>query len=152
MKSRELLRLGEEHLPAVAELERLCFPEEPWSEQSLRLLLSQGGVGVVAEEEGRVVAYGGMTLVLDEGSVTNVAVHPDRRHRGLGRAVVRALKKEALAFGIERIYLEVRTSNLPAISLYQSEGFTPCGTRKNFYRHPTEDALLMVLCRSEEKE
>ena len=69
-----LTRLGEEHLASVAELERLCF-SEPWSENALRLLMQDGAIGVVLLERGMVVAYGGMTTVLDEGAVTNIAVH-----------------------------------------------------------------------------
>jgi ribosomal-protein-alanine N-acetyltransferase len=85
-----------------------------------------------------------MTLVLDEGSVTNIAVHPAYRRLGLGREVTRALLRFAKEKGVTDVFLEVRESNLPAISLYRSEGFIPCGVRKNFYRHPVESAIQMV--------
>ena len=141
--SLSILLLEERHLAEVAEIERLCF-SEPWSEQSLRLLLGDGGFGVVATVGERVVAYGGMTHVLDEGSVTNIAVHPQYRRRGLGREVTDALLTHAGKRGVKSVFLEVRESNLPAISLYGSEGFERCGVRKNFYRHPVEAAILMV--------
>ena len=138
-----LTLLREEHLPEVAELERLCF-SEPWSEKSLRMLTEQGGVGAVLLLDGRVVAYGGMTTVLDEGAVTNIAVHPDARRRGFGRALTRYLLETVAQNGIRTVFLEVRESNGAARALYRSLGFVDCGVRKNFYRQPTESAIQMV--------
>jgi ribosomal-protein-alanine acetyltransferase len=85
----------------------------------------------------------GMTVVLDEGSITNIAVRPDLRRLGLGRAVVTALLDRAREAGVVNVYLEVRVSNEPAIALYRSLGFATVGTRKNFYKLPTEDAYIM---------
>ena len=144
-----LSRIGEEHLAALAELERLCF-SEPWSEHALRLLLGDGAIGVVLTEQGRVVAYGGMTTVLDEGSVTNIAVHPEARRRGYGRAVTQELIRRASACGIRTVFLEVRESNTAARALYASLGFAECGVRRGFYRHPTESAIQMVLADTNE--
>ena len=135
--------LTEEHLAEVAALERLCF-SEPWSENSLRMLTEAGGVGFVALSDGHVVAYGGMTTVLDEGAVTNIATHPDVRRQGFGRAVTEALLTCARDNGIRKVFLEVRESNEAAIRLYESLGFAACGVRKNFYRQPTESAVQMV--------
>lgn len=139
-----LTRLGEEHLASVAELERLCF-SEPWSENALRLLMQDGAIGVVLLERGMVVAYGGMTTVLDEGAVTNIAVHPNARRRGYGRAVTAELLRLASERGIKSVFLEVRESNAAARALYGALGFSECGVRKNFYRHPTESAIQMVI-------
>ena len=94
--------LTEEHLGDVAELEGLCF-SEPWSEGSLGLLTRDGNFGVAICEDGRVVAYGGMTCCLDEGAVTNIAVHPDLRRQGLGRAVVLGMLDEARKRGIRSV-------------------------------------------------
>lgn len=139
-----IVRLTREHLNGVAELERLCFPAEPWSENALEALCREHGIGFVAlGEDETVLAYVGMTYAADEGSITNVATHPRARRQGLGRAVVQALMNESLALGLNDVYLEVRLSNAPAIALYESLGFATIATRKNFYRHPTEDALLM---------
>ena len=132
------------HLPEVACLEQLCFADEPWSEQSLRTLCDAHGCGVVAlTDDGTVLAYGGMTYAADEGAITNIATHPGARRRGAARAVVQALLKQACERGLASLYLEVRPSNTPAIALYRSLGFEEVGRRKHFYRHPTEDALLM---------
>ena len=139
-----IVRLTHEHLSGAADLEKLCFPIEPWSEGALAVLCREHGMGYAAlDENGTVLAYVGMTYAADEGSITNVATHPAARRQGLGRAVVQALMKEGAALGLADIYLEVRLSNAPAIALYESLGFSVVGTRKNFYRHPTEDALLM---------
>ena len=139
----EIGRLSEEHLSDVAEIECLCF-SEPWSKNSLRLLCEKGGFGAVAVSDGRVLAYAGMTTVLDEGAVTNIATHPSARRRGFGRAVTKALLTYASANGIKQVFLEVRESNEAAIRLYESLGFLSCGIRKNFYRQPTESAVQMV--------
>ena len=139
----EIERLSARHLPDVAELERLCFAE-PWSESSLALLTREGGVGFAVLSEGKAVAYGGMLTVLDEGQITNVAVHPDYRRCGYGRAVTEALLAYAQKAGLVTVSLEVRESNLPAISLYRALGFAACGRRAGFYRKPTEAALIMV--------
>lgn len=136
--------LTAEHLTAVALLEQQCFAE-PWSEAALSLLCREGGVGVVIPDESGTTAkaYGGMTVVLDEGSITNIAVRPDLRRQGLGRAVVEALLERSRALGVTDVYLEVRVSNEAAISLYRSLGFAVVGTRKNFYKQPTEHAYTM---------
>lgn len=132
-----------ERLDEVAELERLCFAE-PWSAESLALLTREGGIAFVAVEEGRAVAYGGMLTVLDEGQITNIATHPAYRRRGLGRGVTEALLAYAGENGIVSVSLEVRESNAAAIALYTALGFVECGKRANFYRRPTEAALVMV--------
>ena len=137
------VRLAKEHLSAVAEIERLCF-SEPWSEKSLELLLSPDAVGYVALCRGVVAAYGGMLWAPDEGQITNVAVHPNHRRLGLGRAVLEALLAEARTRGAVQVSLEARESNAAAIALYTHAGFTVAGRRKRFYRDPAEDALVML--------
>ena len=135
--------LEKRDLPEVHALEQLCF-HNPWGEESLALLCGDTAFGIVAEENGRVLAYGGMVTVLDEGQITNIATHPDHRRRGLGRAVVKALLDTARTHGLVSISLEVRESNLAAIALYQRLGFVTCGRRPHFYTHPAEAALVMV--------
>lgn len=136
-------RITRAHLAEVAELERLCF-HDPWSERSLELLLGSDAVGYVCVSEGRVLAYGGMMLVPDEGQITNIATHPDVRRMGMGRAVVEALIDDAKKRGLEQLSLEVRVSNTAAVALYEDLGFGTAGRRKSFYRKPTEDAWVMI--------
>ncbi len=134
------------HLEGAAALERLCF-SSPWSAQSLELLTNDGiGVGYLLTEAGVVTAYGGMLITVDEGQITNIAVHPDHRRRGQGAAIVRALLRHAKDCRLESVSLEVRASNAAAIALYREAGFAEAGRRKGFYQKPTEDAIVMV-CR-----
>ncbi len=135
--------VSREHLKDIYEIEKLSF-SEPWSEKSLEMLLNGDNFGVAITLEGRVVAYGGLMCVLDEGSVTNVAVHPEYRRRGYGREIVFALLSEAEKRGISTLFLEVRESNLAARTLYEKMGFSSCGIRKGFYSHPAENAIQMI--------
>ena len=138
-------RLTEKSLDGVAELEKLCF-SQPWSKNSLGLLLKEGiGVGMVCSSDGQVCAYGGMMVAVDEGQITNIATHPDYRRQGYGRAIVEALIKYSKNNGINSISLEVRESNRAAIELYSLLGFKVEGKRKDFYTKPTENALIMIL-------
>lgn len=138
-----IVRLLPEHLPGVAELEKLCF-SEPWSQNSLAMLTREPGMGMVALSlQGEVVGYGGMLCVLDEGQITNIAVHPLVRRQGIGKAILSALMKYAVQAELCELTLEVRASNEGARRLYASAGFEVCGIRKKFYRMPAEDALLM---------
>lgn len=137
------VRLTAEMLGGAAILEARCF-SQPWSEKSLELLLGERGVGFAVLFEGRVAAYGGMITVLDEGQITNIAVAPEYRRRGLGREILRALENHALKNGISLLSLEVRASNAAARSLYASQGWSEVGVRKNFYKLPAEDAVIMT--------
>ena len=135
------------HLEGAANLERLCFPAAPWSAQSLELLTNEGiGVGYLLTDptDGSVVAYGGMLITVDEGQITNIAVHPDHRRRGYGAAILRALLRHAKDARLESVSLEVRPSNTAAVTMYRNAGFAEAGRRKAFYTKPTEDALVMV--------
>ena len=137
-------RMTDGDLVRVAEIEKLCF-SAPWSVESLKLLTNEGiGVGMVCRKDGDVCAYGGMLITVDEGQITNVAVHPDHRRKGYGAAIVRALLRHAKDEKLESVSLEVRASNTAAIELYKRAGFTEAGRRKGFYTKPTEDALVMV--------
>ena len=143
MNDVSIVRLSADHLADVAELERLCFAE-PWSESSLELLLGERGVGFAAFVDGRLAAYGGMMTVLDEGQITNIATHPDFRRMGLGRRIMNALDEYGREKGIAFLSLEVRESNSAARGLYISCGWQEEGVRKNFYRLPVENAVVMT--------
>ena len=138
----EICVLSREHLPYVADIESECF-SEPWSQKSLELLLAENNFGIVALFGERVVGYGGMTTVLDEGAVTNIAVGREFRRMGIGKQIVDRMLDEAKRMGVTQVFLEVRESNGPAISLYLSLGFEACGIRKGFYRSPSENAIQM---------
>ena len=138
-----IVKMNEGHVKAVAELEKICF-SDPWSENSVASeLKNKLALWLVAEEEGRVAGYIGSQTCGDESDVMNVAVHPDFRRRGIAETLVNALVEELRAIGSRCLTLEVRASNVPAISLYEKLGFGEIGRRKNYYRNPREDALIM---------
>ena len=139
----EIIRMSREHLSAVAEIEQISF-SDPWSVESLELMLGEQAMGLVALEDGRVLGYVGMMCVLDEGQIINVATHPDARRRGVGRSLMMAIEQSAKQRGIVFLSLEVRESNAAARSLYSSLGWVECGIRKNFYSKPTENACIMT--------
>lgn len=139
----EIIRMSREHLSAVAEIEQISF-SDPWSVESLELMLGEQAMGLVALEDGKLLGYVGMMCVLDEGQIINVATHPDSRRRGVGRALMIAIEQSAKERGIVFLSLEVRESNAAARSLYSSLGWEECGIRKNFYSKPTENACIMT--------
>lgn len=131
-----------EDIPEVAAIERQCF-SQPWSEKGFAESLESSAVFLVAEEEGRIAGYIGMYISVPEGEITNVAVAPPLRGRGIGKTLVEAMKKWAVDHRVTRIVLEVRAGNEAAIHVYELTGFVKLGIRKNFYQFPTEDAFVM---------
>lgn len=140
-----IVRMHEGHLQALASLEAQCF-STPWSMQSLREALARReDIFLVAEgENGAVLGYIGCQIVLDEGYITNVAVFLHERRRGIARKLLTHLDDEAQKIGLHFVTLEVRASNDGAISLYKRQGYRQAGTRREFYRNPSEDAILMT--------
>lgn len=137
-------RMTENQLEAVAQLEQQCF-SHPWSFNSLEEELNnETSLFFTATEDGAVVGYIGMSVVVDEGYIFNVAVDSEHRKQGIGSALVETLvtyaKKNNLCF----LTLEVRESNKNARSLYEKFGFIKVGERKNYYSSPTENAVLMT--------
>lgn len=131
------------HIKDIAELEKICF-STPWSEETILSAYKTGTRFFVAEKNGIVLGYVGISAILDEGYITNVAVFPEYRKQGVGTALLEKLFKFALENGLSFISLEVRESNQKAISLYEKLGFVLEGRRKNFYTKPQEDALILT--------
>ena len=135
----------EAQLPEIQKIEELCF-SVPWTEAMLRTQLEpEGHVFLTAEAAGRAAGYIGLMFVLDEGYISNIAVHPDWRRRGAADALLTGLETRARALKLRFLTLEVRESNAPAIALYEKHGFRPVGRRKHYYEKPVEDAILMTL-------
>ena len=129
----------------VAAIEAQCF-SVPWSKQGfLDSIAREDTVFLVAEqsEEAVIAGYIGMYTSFDEGEITNVAVSSKYRKQGIGNHLVTAMQTIAKEKNLERIILEVRATNEPALSLYKRKGFKEIGIRKNFYEKPTEDAIIM---------
>ena len=128
---------------AVAELEKQCF-SMPWSERSVASELDNPlSLWLVAEQAGCLIGYIGSQTVLDEADMMNLCVAPDARRRGLGRALVGALTSALAQRGVQTLTLEVRASNEAAQALYAQLGFRLVGRRKDYYRLPREDALIL---------
>lgn len=128
----------------VLELERLCFPV-PWSEESFRIEVERNKFAkyLVAEHRGKVIGYAGMWLIIDEAHITNIAIHPDHRRKGIGRVLLLCMMKVAIKYGISKMTLEVRVSNTGAQALYEQLDFKGDGIRKGYYADVNEDALIM---------
>ena len=132
-----------DHVAQVAALEKRCF-SDPWSEKSIAgELENELSVWLVAQEQGTVLGYVGSQTVLDETDMMNIAVHPDFRRCGIAAELIGELISCLKARGSRCLKLEVRVSNAPAIALYQTMGFVRLGLRKNYYRNPKEDALIL---------
>jgi len=98
---------------------------------------------VVAMDDDQVVGYVGSQSSCDETDIMNIAVHPDWRRRGIAEGLIDCLIQELKNRGSHALMLEVRVSNDPATALYEKLGFRQVGRRKNYYRNPKEDALIL---------
>ena len=134
----------EEDALAMAELEKECF-SEPWSHKALLDEMQRDNTRFFAAqgENGDIIGYARMLLALDEGQIINIAVTEKARGQGVGYALMQALEAEAVRCDVREMQLEVRLSGIAAQRLYEKMQFTVVGKRKNFYRFPTEDAVLM---------
>ncbi len=134
----------EKDIKIMAEMDVLCF-SAPWSELSFEKEIKENHLAfyIVAEINERVVGYAGLWCIVDEGHITNVAVHPDFRRKGIGEALVSVLLEHTTEIGLLSHTLEVRASNDPAIALYSKFGFEAAGVRKNYYEDNGEDAIIM---------
>jgi len=141
----QIIPMTAAHVASLAQLEQTCF-STPWSAEGLaEELTNPHAVFRVAVEGDAVLGYVGMHHLLDEGFITNVAVFPAARRRGVARALLAGLAQYAAAHNLYRITLEVRVSNVAAITLYEGAGYVRDGVRPAFYRDPTEDAAIYSL-------
>lgn len=139
----QIRRMAAKDVPAVVRIEQEIF-SEPWSADSFRKgIEAQSDIYLVAEEDGEILGYCGLWGVIDEGQITNVAVAPQHRRRGVAEMMLRELMQQAAEARYTEFTLEVRVSNAPAIALYHKLGFHDEGIRKDFYSKPREDAIIM---------
>ena len=137
--------VNEKYADKLAELEKQCF-SDPWTENMfLGDLKSEHTCYFGAfDENNNLIGYAGMWISVDDGQITNVAVHPDFRRKGIAYSLVINLVQVCKHKNLESITLEVRESNDNAISLYEKLGFERVGLRKNYYKNPSENAILMT--------
>lgn len=129
----------------LVELENLCF-DDPWSENMLLEDLKNDNTLYIGAfiDDSILVGYIGIWEIGDTGEITNVAVHPKYRKMGIASMLLEKLIEYCLDDGFNFINLEVREGNVPAINLYSKFGFEKVGLRKNYYKNPTENAVLMT--------
>ena len=140
----QLVPMDKSHLKEVAELDKALF-SRPWSQDSWESELYNTTVSmVVAEtEEGHVLGYGVLGVILDEGCLEKIATRPEYQRQGIAQAILGSFLRygqEHLAF----LTLEVRDDNAPALALYEKNGFVEVGRRKNYYAEVHRDAILMT--------
>ena len=137
------------HVPRIAALEAANF-SAPWDEASIRgelenplalWLAAEGEAG--ACEERPVLGYVGSQSCFEDADILNVCVAPEARRRGVAEALMLELERRLLPKGVEKITLEVRASNEPALRLYEKLGYARVSLRKNYYEKPREDALIL---------
>ena len=135
--------LTDDILDQVLAIEQVSFPE-PWSRKLFEQEINHPASEFIVMLDGdKVIGYGGFWCVLDEAHITNVAILPELRRRGLGSRVLGRLLEMAREKGMRRATLEVRESNLAGISLYRKFGFEPVAIQANYYAKTNEDALIM---------
>ncbi len=127
----------------VHEIENMSF-RTPWSKEAffeeLKNLLS---MYLVAEVGGRIAGYCGLWKIIDEAHITNVGVHPGYQGMGIGEMLMKEAMINSKEDGMDKMTLEVRTSNLAALNLYKKLNFKSAGIRKGYYTDTKEDAVIM---------
>lgn len=131
----------EKDLDRIEEMERACF-SDPWKRTDLEGVIKFPFYqSFLAEEGGQVCGYGCMIALFETAEIANIAVDIPFRKRGIGREILQAMHAKAKALGASEALLEVRKSNVAAIALYESMGYSRYGIRENYYGD--EDAVLM---------
>ena len=144
----EIRRMIPDDAPAVAELEGEIFPD-PWQEKDIfSYICTPGGMCYSAISDGRVVAYILGRVIAPEGEIYRIATRVGYRRRGIAYRLLDYACKCERGRGLETLFLEVRSANVPARNLYRSYGFREVGVRKNYYRDPVDDAVVMLRAHS----
>lgn len=145
MKNYKLVPMDRSHIKEIAQLERECF-SDPWSEASLEeeLYNPLASFIVAQRPDGAVLGYAGLHAVMDEGYIDNIAVRADYRGQGIADDLLDVFVRFGQAH-LAFLTLEVRPSNEAAIQLYYKHGFAQVGRRKDYYKQPKEDAIIMTL-------
>ncbi len=140
----EILKLEEKYIDEVYAIEESCFPI-PWSKKAFcSELKNDNAYYFVALIDGKVVGYGGFWNIVNEGHITNIAVHENYRCQKVATKIVDNMIEVSEKLGITGLTLEVRVSNVVATKFYKGKGFVEEGRRKNYYENK-EDAIIMWL-------
>lgn len=139
----EIRPMEERDAEQLAEIEKEAFTS-PWSQQAFLNEVRENKLAryLVVEDQGKILGYAGMWLIINEAHITNIAVREEYRGRGIGNLLVQGLISLAMLMEIEAMTLEVRVSNKIAQDLYKKHGFIESGIRPKYYDNK-EDALIM---------
>ena len=145
MEDIQFLEITQSDFEAIYSIEKKAYPI-PWSEKIMSSIVEGDEYKIKITYYDRVIAYVFMMTVLDEATILNITVDPDYQGQGLGRKLLQYVKKDMIEKNIVSIFLEVRSSNVAALSLYESEGFNEIDIRKNYYptKNGREDAIIMA--------
>ncbi|GIM29169.1 ribosomal-protein-alanine acetyltransferase [Clostridium polyendosporum] len=139
----KIIPMDESCLDDVLDISRLSFAI-PWTKNSFQNELRNNfATYVVAKVDERVIGYGGMWIIIDEGHITNIAVHPDYRGQGIGNTILNSMINICNEKCVKAMTLEVRISNIAAQNLYKKYGFIKEGVRHKYYEDNKEDAVIM---------
>ena len=140
----EFRRAAPRDATGISLLEDSIF-NDAWSYRDIQdLICTEGGMCFTALDGDEVIAYVIGRLIAPEGEIYRIAVRPDKRGRGIGYRLLDYAVKTSKGQGLERLFLEVRSRNIPAIRLYTSYGFKQIGLRKGYYKNPADDAVIML--------
>lgn len=139
-KRSEVLIADEKDLKAVAEMEKAYFPDS-WSENAVRAEIERKRVAVLKYGE-ILIGYCIFMIAADEGEILRIAIDRSMRLGKMGKKLLSDVISLMQGMNCSEVFLEVRASNTPAISLYRSLGFVEIGVRKGYYRDNGEDAVL----------
>ena len=144
----EIRRMIADDAPGVAEMEREIF-SDPWSEKDIfSYICMNGGMCYSALSGGKGIAYLIGRVIPPEGEIYRLATAPEHRRRGIAYRLLDYAAKTERGRGLESLFLEVRSQNVPARNLYHSYGFKEIGVRKKYYSDPTDDAVVMIRAHS----
>ena len=140
----EIRRSTPRDAAAIAALEAEIF-SDPWSERDIcDTICTEGAMCYSAIKDGVPVAYIIGRIIAPEAEIYRIATHPEHRGRGIAYRLLDYAVKTERGRGLERLFLEVRSKNLAALSLYRAYGFEKIGIRKNYYKNPDDDAIVML--------
>ncbi len=140
-------RADERFVDELASLEVECFENDPWSRQMFADLIKNDNCIIDYIEDlqlSKIIGYSVICCAYDQADLANIAVLPEFRRNGIGQILLEEIFKKCIETGVLELFLEVRASNVPAISLYKKNGFVEIGKRRNYYSRPKEDALVMM--------
>lgn len=136
----KITKATKENISDIAMIEKACF-STAWTEESIAdSIANESSYFNIAYADNQPAGYMSMQVCCGEGDIMRVAVLPDFRRFGIGRALL----TECFSVNkLDAVFLDVRENNVPAIKLYESFGFEKIGVRKNYYSNPTENAVMM---------